>query len=50
MFGGRNLDILYVTSIGGFPAEGIEPGEADGGLWAIHGLGVRGRPETRFAG
>jgi sugar lactone lactonase YvrE len=50
MFGGRDLDVLYVTSIGGFAAEGIEPGEADGSLWAIHGLGVRGRPEPRFAG
>jgi L-arabinonolactonase len=50
MFGGPDLDVLYVTSIGGFPAEGIEPGEADGWLWAIYGLGVRGRPEPRFAG
>ncbi|MGH7906889.1 MAG: SMP-30/gluconolactonase/LRE family protein, partial [Candidatus Binataceae bacterium] len=50
MFGGKNLDVLYVTSIGGFPAEGIEPGENDGGLYAVYGLGVTGLPEPRFAG
>ncbi|GAA0611916.1 SMP-30/gluconolactonase/LRE family protein [Sporichthya brevicatena] len=54
MFGGPDLDILYVTS----SAENLLPredGEVDAGPWAgdlvaIHGLGVRGLPETRFAG
>jgi sugar lactone lactonase YvrE len=48
MFGGPELDILYVTtmSMTGFP----EDRPADGGLFAIHGLGIRGLPEHRFAG
>lgn len=50
MFGGPNLDVLYFTSMGR-PMRGVpskEPGA--GGLFAIHGLGVQGLPETRFAG
>jgi sugar lactone lactonase YvrE len=48
MFGGPNLDVLYVTSmgLGGFP----EDRAADGGLFAIMGLGVQGIPEPRFGG
>jgi len=48
MFGGPNLDVLYVTSmgLGGFP----EDRAADGGLFAIVGLGVQGIPEPRFGG
>jgi sugar lactone lactonase YvrE len=48
MFGGPNLDVLYVTSmgLGGFP----EDRAADGGLFAIAGLGVHGIPEPRFGG
>jgi sugar lactone lactonase YvrE len=49
MFGGPNLDILFVTSIsnsGNREAEGDE----NGGLYAIHGLGVQGLPEPRFEG
>ncbi|MEO1091633.1 MAG: SMP-30/gluconolactonase/LRE family protein [Pseudomonadota bacterium] len=51
MFGGPNLDVLYVTSIG----EGLTPGtEAQqpqaGSLFALTGLGVQGVPEMRFQG
>jgi L-arabinonolactonase len=51
MFGGPNLDILYVTSMAKpplprFPGDGVKRGS----LFAIHGLGVRGVPEPRFAG
>lgn len=51
MFGGPELDILYVTSMAKpplprFPHDGV----LRGSLFAIHGLGVRGVPEPRFAG
>jgi L-arabinonolactonase len=51
MFGGPDLDILYVTSMAKpplprFPGDGV----LRGSLFAIHGLGVRGIPEPRFAG
>jgi len=48
MFGGPDLDVLYVTSMGmsGFP----EDRQHDGGLFAISGLGVRGIEEPRFGG
>lgn len=39
-FGGPDLDRLYVVSIDG-------PGELDGAVLAIDGLGRRGRPEPR---
>ena len=57
MFGGDNLDVLYVTSLarvvhpphGHFVKEaGPEP--TAGGLFEVRGLGVRGLPEPRFAG
>lgn len=48
-FGGPNLDILYVTSIDPFSF-----GQADdpnsGYVYAVHGLGSRGLPESRYAG
>jgi L-arabinonolactonase len=49
MFGGPNLDILYVTSMAKpplprFPGDGVQRGS----LFAIHGLGIRGVPEPRF--
>jgi L-arabinonolactonase len=47
-FGGPNLDILYVTTMK-MPSP-IADTPADGKLFAIHGLGVRGQPERRFAG
>jgi L-arabinonolactonase len=48
IFGGPDLDILYVTtmSMKGFP----EDRPADGGLFAVHGLGICGLPEHRFGG
>jgi len=51
MFGGPDLDILYVTSMAKpplprFPADGV----LRGSLFAIYDLGIRGVPELRFAG
>lgn len=49
MFGGPKLDTLYVTSIGaGLKDDKSQP--QAGGLFEITGLGVSGRPQTRFAG
>jgi sugar lactone lactonase YvrE len=49
MFGGPDLDLLYVTTIDpallGRPAE---PGAGE--LFVIEGLGTRGLPEPRYAG
>jgi L-arabinonolactonase len=50
MFGGENLDELYITSIGSALGGMLQPNEADGGLYVIRGLGVKGKPEPRFAG
>jgi sugar lactone lactonase YvrE len=65
MFGGPNLDILYVTTMGkptvGFlefaksksvpPGKSMHPGDPGlGALFAVYGLGVKGLPEPRFAG
>ena len=51
MFGGKDLDILYLTSIGFGLAEGSERDQPDaGGVLAISGLGVRGIPQYRFQG
>jgi L-arabinonolactonase len=50
MFGGDNLDELYITSIGSSLGGFLQPNEADGGLYVIRGLGVNGKPEPRFAG
>ena len=50
MFGGADLDILYVTSMAR-PFQGRRRQEREaGGLFAVHGLGVRGVPEPRFKG
>ena len=49
MFGGDNLDVMYATSIGSKTLN-MEPGPDGGGLFAIKGLGVKGKPEPRFAG
>ena len=51
MFGGPNLDTLFVTSMAKpplprFPGDGV----MRGALFAIYDLGVRGVPERRFAG
>ncbi len=49
-FGGPNLDIAFVTSMAR-PIGGVYPKEREaGGLFAVHGLGVKGVPEPRFAG
>lgn len=49
MFGGPDLDLLYVTTIDpallGRPSE-----EGAGDTWVIEGLGARGIPEPRYAG
>ena len=51
MFGGPDLDTLYVTSMSKPPLPRFpEDGPLGGSLFAIRGLGVRGVPETRFAG
>ncbi len=49
MFGGPDLDIVFVPSI---RDSGNVRGdkEIDGALFAIHGLGIAGLPEPRFAG
>jgi sugar lactone lactonase YvrE len=49
MFGGDDLDVLYATSIG-MKILGMEPGPDGGAVLAIRGLGVKGKPESRFAG
>ncbi len=49
MFGGPDLDILFVTSLGiGLTDPGSQP-EA-GSFFAVTGLGVSGVPQSRFAG
>lgn len=49
MFGGPNLDTLYVTSIGVSPdVDDRQP--LAGSLFAVTGLGVQGVPQTRFEG
>ncbi len=49
-FGGADLDIAYVTSMSR-PMGGQYHREREAGcLFAVHGLGVRGLPEPRFAG
>jgi sugar lactone lactonase YvrE len=51
MFGGPNMDVLYVTSMAKpplprFPGDGV----LRGSLFAIYDLGIQGVPEPRFAG
>ena len=57
MFGGPNLDVLYVTSMRriAHPLNGkftrpAAPESLAGGLWRVTGLGVRGLPEPRYEG
>ena len=50
-FGGENLDILYVTSTSKFlKPEAAADQPLAGALFAIHGCGATGFPETFFAG
>ena len=49
MFGGPELDILFVTSMGKPPLPRFPgDGQARGALFAVRDLGVRGLPEHRF--
>lgn len=49
MFGGPELDILFVTSMAKPPLPRFPgDGQARGSLFAVKGLGVRGLPEHRF--
>lgn len=51
MFGGPELDTLYVTSMAKPPLPRFpSDGQLRGALFAIRGLGIRGVPEPRFAG
>ena len=51
MFGGTNLDTLYVTTIGSKLTPGTETKQPQaGGLFAVRGLGITGVPQVRFAG
>jgi sugar lactone lactonase YvrE len=51
MFGGPELDVLYVTSMARPPLPRFpEDGQDRGALFAITGLGIHGLPEMRFAG
>ena len=49
-FGGDNHDILYFTSIGCEYEGKRDSSPQAGGLFAIHGLGIQGLAEPRFAG
>jgi sugar lactone lactonase YvrE len=49
-FGAPHLDIAFVTSMARI-VKGVKPREREvGRLFAVHGLGIRGLPEPRFAG
>jgi L-arabinonolactonase len=51
IFGGPNLDIIYCTTIGQIHLPGLpNDGPLGGSLFAVHGLGIKGLPESRFAG
>jgi D-xylonolactonase len=50
-FGGPDLDILYVTTASiGMDAAALAAYPDAGGLFAVTGLGIPGRPPRRFAG
>ena len=49
-FGGDNHDILYFTTIGCDYGGKRDSSPQAGGLFAIHGLGIQGLAEPRFAG
>ena len=58
MFGGENLDEIYVSSMARVDHPGSEdffikedkPQPQAGGLFRVTGTGIKGLPETRFAG
>lgn len=48
-FGGPDLDVLFVTSISN-SGNALRDDHPDAGaLFAVHGMGIRGLPEVRFA-
>ena len=50
-YGGPDLDVLYVTSIGAHPTPGTEPRQPQaGGIFALRVPRGRGLPHWRFAG
>lgn len=50
-FGGPGLDVLYVTTAShDMTPQQLDQAPLSGNLFAVHGLGVRGLPETPFAG
>jgi sugar lactone lactonase YvrE len=49
-FGGADLDIAYVTSMARPMGYQYHREKEAGCVFAVHGLGVHGRPEPRFAG
>jgi len=51
IFGGPDLDIIYCTTIGQIHLPGLpNDGPLGGSLFAVHGLGIKGVAEPRFAG
>jgi sugar lactone lactonase YvrE len=50
VFGGANLDVAFITSMARPMANEYHREREAGCLFAVHGLGVRGLPEPRFAG
>ena len=58
MFGGDNLDVLYVTSMARVKhpavhdmfAKQVKPQCLAGSVFAVTGLGIKGLPEPRFGG
>ena len=50
IFGGADLDIAYVTSMARPMGYEYHREREAGCVFAVYGLGVRGRPEPRFAG
>jgi D-xylonolactonase len=50
-FGGNDLDTLFVTTARiGLDASALRAAPLSGGVFAVTGLGVRGRPAGRFGG
>jgi len=50
MFGGKNLDVIFVTTMGRAQEKFAPNQPGGGGLFAIYGLGIKGVQEPRFAG
>ena len=50
MFGGPDLDLIYVTTVGGEVLGDRAKGELPGRTLVIEDSGFQGRPEPRFKG